>query len=158
MVRMGMLSKSLVLLALSALLVSGATAAVFYQAELLPENVRPGSGASAYGQATIIVHDDETQFSLALNFAGLDTPQTAAVLLIGSVDDVGTVAVELPLGTPLAMHLPYTAEIAAAIVDDLLAIQISSEDWPGGAIRGNFNFVTVSVDQASWTRVKALFN
>ncbi len=158
MVRMRLMSKGLVLLALSALLAGGASAAVFYQAELLPENVRPGSGASAYGQATIIVHDDETLFSLTVNFAGLDAPQTAAALLIGAEDEVGAVVVELPLGSPLAMNLPYTAEIAAAIVDDRLAIQVHSVDWPDGAIRGNFSFVTVGVDQASWTRVKSLFN
>ncbi|MDD5718519.1 MAG: CHRD domain-containing protein [Candidatus Krumholzibacteria bacterium] len=134
-----------------------AVAAIAYDAELVPELVIPNSGASAYGQSTLIVDDTATTFALTVNFAGLDTPQTEAKLLWAAADSPGVELLTLPVGTPLALSLPYTADIAEALENGELAIQIYSQDWPAGAIRGNFRFVTVGVDAATWSRVKALF-
>ena len=134
-----------------------ATAAIVYEAELTPELVQPSSGATAYGQATLIINDSRTVANLTLNFAGLDTPQTGATLLRAAADAVGVVIEALPIGTPLALTMDYTAEIAAALAAEVLSIQVYSQDWPDGAIRGNFSFVIVGVDATSWTRVKTLF-
>lgn len=155
MVRLRMMVFLIALVALSA---GSALGAVIYEVELTPEQVVPGSGASAYGQATLIVNDAGTSVDLTVNFAGLDTPQTAAQLLVASVGEAGDVLQDLPLGTPLALTLDYTPEMADALENDMLAIQISSENWPGGAIRGNFVFVVVRMDQATWTQVKTLFD
>ena len=155
MVRMTMILSLLAVLSFGA---GSVQAAVIYEAELTPEFVQPDSGASAYGQATLILNDDRTQVLLTLNFAGLDTPQTAADLLFATPDEVGTVARALPVGTPLAEVFPYTAEIGEALENDGLAIQVYSEDWPGGAIRGNFQFVTVGTSTSTWTQVKTLFD
>ncbi len=38
-----------------------------------------------------------------------------------------------------------------------LAIQINSTDWPIGVLRGNFVWVTVATEDATWSSVKALF-
>jgi hypothetical protein len=136
---------------------SAASAAVVYEAELLPELVRPSSGASAYGQATLIVNDAETQAHLTVNFAGLDSDQVAAHLLRAAPESPGSVLSPLPLGTPLAMSMDYEGEFADALESGELAVQITSENWPEGAIRGNFLFVIVGVDQTTWSQVKTLF-
>ena len=153
--------RKLMIIALVAAMTLGATgamAAVIYEAELTPEMVRPSSGASAYGQATLIVNDAGTEYHLTLNFAGLDTDQTGAALLSAGMDDPGSSLLTLPVGTPLALTQALTADIAEALESDRLAVQIYSEAWPGGAIRGNFQFVTVGVDVTTWTAVKTLFN
>lgn len=155
MVRMRIMTLLIAVVALGA---GSALAAVVYEADLMPELVMPGSGASAYGQATLIVNDAGTLADLTLNFAGLDTPQTAANILMGQPDQIGNVIETLPLGTPLALTLDFTAEMGAALANDELAIQVYSEAWPGGAIRGNFTFVIVGVDAATWTQVKSLFD
>lgn len=155
MVRMRMILLGLALLALGS---GPALAAVFYSAELLPELVQPHSGASAYGQATIIMFEDSSQMHLTLNFAGLDSPQVASRLLVAAPDQPGISILDLPLGSPLAVTLDVTPDIADALANLELAIQIHSELWPDGAVRGNFQFVTVGVDVTSWTRVKSLFN
>ena len=147
-----------ILLAVLALGAGSALGAVVYEAELTPEQVRPGSGASAYGQATLIINDAETMADLTVNFAGLDTEQTGAVLLRATAEDAGTPLLTLPLGTMLAISLEYSNDLRDALAAGELAVQITSEDWPDGAIRGNFSFVTVGVDQTTWTQVKTLFN
>lgn len=143
-----------------ALVIAGfgaAQAAVVYDADLMPDAVVPESGSTAFGQATLIVNDDETFVNLTVNFDGLDSAQTGAALIVGAETEVGTMLVTLPTGMALAETLPYTPEMADALENDLLAIQIYSEDWPDGAIRGNFSFVTVEAETNSWTQVKSLF-
>ena len=155
MVRMRLLTLTLAVLALGA---ASALGAVVYEAELMPDLVHPESGATAYGQATLIVNDAGTLADLTVNFAGLESAQTSAVLLRAGAGAAGTVIATLPLGTPLAMTMDYEGDLVTAIDADELAIQISSEDWPDGAIRGNFTFVIVGVDATTWSQVKTLFD
>lgn len=157
MVRMRMLLTVLALLALG----SGAAQAelfMFYEAELVPELVQPGGGETAYGQSTIIVNETDGTFTLALNFAGLESAQIGVSLLRAAPDEVGVVLMDLPLGNPIAMTDVLPADVADALAHDELAIQVYSESNPDGAIRGNYRFVTVDVDVFTWTRVKDLFN
>lgn len=135
----------------------GAQAAVIYHADLTPEAVVPGSEAPAFGESTLIISDDGTQISLTLNFAGLDSPQTAAHLLFAATAEVGTMAMELPNGTPMATTFANTVDLETALGGDTLAIQVYSELWPEGAIRGNFEFVAVESEHSSWSHVKNLF-
>ncbi len=148
----------ILVLAIMALGAGSALAAVIYEAELTPENVVPGSDVDAYGQATLIVSDDGMSIDLTVNFAGLDTPQTAASLIHGTADETGVVLQSLPMGSPLAMTMEHTVAVAEALEAGGLAIQIYSEAWPGGAIRGNFDFVIVGVDETTWSYVKDLFS
>jgi len=145
------------LLAVLGLGVGTAQAARIYSAVLSPDQVLPESGASAYGEATLVVDDTGTMIHLTLNFAGLDTPQSGAELLYASEGEVGTVAHLLPLGTPLATTLDNTVLLNDALEAESLSIQVASEDWPGGAIRGTFAFVTVGTEASSWTAVKNIF-
>lgn len=137
--------------------VGAAQAAVVYEAEMTGAMVVPPSGSGAYGQATLIVNDDETLVYLTVNFAGLETPQTYAQLHIGAVGEAGTFYMELPLGTPLAQTMDFTPEIGEALANDTLIIQIADEEYPAGNIRGNFEFVTVRDESTNWSQVKSLF-
>lgn len=154
MVRMRMIS----LLAVLVLCAGSAMAAVVYDATLLVENVVGGCDCGAYGQATLIVNDEATEAALTLNFAGLQSPQTGAALLVGADGEVGTMLMDLDLGTAIAMTIAYTPELDAALQADELIIQVYSEGCPDGATRGNFVFVTVGVQNHAWSNVKAMFN
>jgi len=157
MVRMRMLLTALALLALGSG-VAQAELYMFYDAEMVPELVQAGGGEQAYGQSTIIVNETDGTFTLALNFAGLESAQIGASLLRAAPDEVGVVLMDLPLGSPVAMMDVLPADVADALAHDELAIQIYTVNNPDGAIRGNYRFVTVNVDVTTWTRVKDLFN
>ena len=148
----------LALMAVLACAVGSAQAATVYETELMPEYVVPESGAEAWGRATLIVSDDHSEMYLTVNFAGLESPQTSAGLAIGGAEEVGTTVYELPLGVPLAETVDSTPALLDALANDMLSIQIGSEDWPTGAIRGNFEFVMVGAEVSSWTEVKTLFD
>jgi hypothetical protein len=154
---MDRLTKIFAIVAVLVLSIGTAQADVVYSAELVADQVVPPSGAAAYGQATMIVNDVDNVMHLTLNFTGFDSAQTAAELLFGAEGEAGTLAAELPLGSPLAVTLDYSQDIVDALEADGLSIQISTEAFPGGAIRGTFMFVTVGTEASSWTGVKSLF-
>lgn len=137
--------------------VATAQADIIFQATMLPASVVPPSSADAYGMATIIVTDSWSDATYTVNFAGLESAQTSAVLMHAAVGANGPTLVELPLGAPLAGHLTVTAELHDALEAGDLAIQISEVNFPDGSIRGNFSFVTVPTEDTSWSQVKALF-
>lgn len=159
MVRMFMLALSLALLVAGAG-TAAASVALAYVSELLPDNVVPGPVEAnyAWGQATLIVDENEEFYFLTLNFYGLESPQTSAELLQAAGHEPGTSLVALPLGSYFAQRFVCTEAILEALENEELAIQIADLNYPGGAIRGNFIFRTVAVDEASWSTVKNLFN
>lgn len=142
-------------------LVALAPTAVFaedvYQATLLPSLVVPPSGENAYGSATLIVSSDGMHAAYTVNFAGLEGAQTAAFLMGAPEGANGPVLFSLPLGTPVSGMLDMTPALTAALADGGLAIQVNSVDWPNGVLRGNFAWVTVATDAATWSSMKALF-
>lgn len=148
---------SLFCVVLLALAPAAVYAETIYQAVLLPSSVVPPSGENAYGTATLIVANDGLQAAYTVNFAGLEGAQTGAFLMNAPVGANGPVLLDLPLGTPVAGMIDMTQDLAEALADGDLAIQINSEDYPGGVLRGNFAWVTVASEEATWSSVKALF-
>jgi len=148
---------ALCFLALLAFAPPAAFAENVYTAVLLPSLVVPPSGENAYGTATLIVADDGALAALTVNFAGLEGAQTAAMLMDAPEGANGPVLLDLPLGTPVAIMVDMTPGITAALADGDLAIQINNLDWPDGVLRGNFAWVTVATEEATWSAVKALF-
>jgi hypothetical protein len=128
-----------------------------YQTTLLPSMVVPPSGENAYGTSTLIVADDGLHAALTVNFAGLEAAQTAAMLMNAPEGVNGPMLLTLPLGTPIAVMIDMTPTLTAALTAGDLALQISSADWPAGVLRGNFAWVTVATEEATWSSVKALF-
>jgi hypothetical protein len=132
-------------------------AETIYQAVMLPSLVVPPSAENAYGSATLIVADDGLHAAYTMNFAGLEGAQTAAMLMNAPEGANGPVLLDLPLGTPIAGSIEMNPALTAALQAGDLAIQINSADYPSGVLRGNFAWVTVSSEEATWSSVKALF-
>lgn len=131
-----------------------------YSTDLKPENVRPEPVEIGYawGQATLIVEDEADTFFLTLNFFGLESPQTEAWLLRAAADEAGVPLLQLPNGGFFAESYALNQDIADALAAGELVIQIHDQNYPDGAIRGTFEFVTVAIDETSWTAVKDLFS
>jgi hypothetical protein len=128
-----------------------------YEAVLRPSLVVPPADESAYGMATLIVSDNGLRAGLTVNFAGLETAQTAAFLMAAPEGLNGPELFALPLGTPFATMIDMTPALTAALTANQLAIQINCVDHPNGVLRGNFSFTIVATEEMTWSSVKALF-
>lgn len=135
-----------------------------YVAELGGEAVVPATDSTAYGESSLVVPSAEGVFSLLVNYMGLDSAPTSVVLLDAAVDQAGSELLSLPIGEELIggqfvfwMTAELTTEIAAAVENEELAIQVATENHPTGAIRGNFAFDRVDNDPTSWSGIKSLF-
>jgi len=153
-------TQSLVTLALAVVVVLGAgparSSTSLYEATLEPQWVVPPSGASAYGNCSFVVDTDLTELHWNLIFAGLDSPQTGAVFLRAAENEPGVVLHTLPLGSPLTGVWVLDDDARAALAAGELAIQVSDELFPDGAIRGNFEEVMTPTEATSWGEVKSL--
>jgi hypothetical protein len=143
------------------ILMALAPAAVYaeniYQAVMLPSLVVPACGENAYGTAVLIISDDGSRGAYTVNFGGLEGAQTAAMLMNAPEGTNGPMLLELPIGTPVAGTIDMTPALTAALIAGDLAIQINSTDWTAGVLRGNFVWVAVATEEATWSSVKALF-
>lgn len=130
-----------------------------YEAELTGEQEIVPSGSTAFGMATLIMNDAMTQIAYTVNFAGLDAAQTGAGFFLGAPGTAGTLALELPVNVPLAGIWNIDAEIAAALMEESLYVNIFSDPvlFPNGEIRGNFTLRIVADEAASLDSIKALY-
>jgi len=148
---------SLLFLAALAIAVAPAAAETIFEATLTADQLVPPSESTAYGTATIILSDDETEATYTVSFAGLDSPQTAAHFHNAPAGQNGDAVFTLELGSPLAGVWPLTADDVAALLGEAIYVNIHTELYPAGAIRGDFVETAVATESATWSEVKALY-
>ena len=150
--------KSLLLVTTALVFAAAPVAAeTVFEATLTSDQEVPPSGSEAYGTATIILNDEETEAHYTVNFAGLDYEQTGAHFHNAPADANGPVVFTLDLGSPLAGVWPVTAEDVAALFADAIYINIHTVGYPTGEIRGNFAETAVADEPSTWTEVKSLY-
>ena len=148
---------SLLVLAALAIAAAPAAAETIYEATLTGDQEVPPSGSTAYGTATIILSDDETEATYTVSFAGLDSPQTSAHFHNAPAGQNGGAVFTLDLGSPLAGIWMLTEDDAAALLSEAIYVNIHTELYPAGAIRGDFVETAVATESATWSEVKALY-
>jgi hypothetical protein len=147
---------SFALLALVAF-VAPASAETIFEAELTGSQEVPPTDSTAYGTATIILNDAQTEATYTVAFAGLDYPQTAAHFHLGAPGENGPPIFTLDLGSPLAGVWPLTVDDVTALLNEEVYVNIHTEGYPGGEIRGDFEFVTVATEPTTWSQLKSLY-
>lgn len=142
-----------------AILALPALADTVFEADMTGDQEVPASGSTAFGHATLFMNDAGTEIAYTVNFGGLDAPQTAAGFFMGDPGTVGTEIMTLPVGSPLAGIWTITPEMAEAMMNESIYVNIFSdaELFPNGEIRGNFTLTIVPNDAASLDEVKALY-
>lgn len=130
-----------------------------YEADLTGDQEVVPSGSTAFGHATLIMDDAMTEIAYTVNFAGLDAVQTAAGFFLGAPGTVGPEVLTLPVDVPLAGIWYVDEEVAMALDNEELYINIFSDPelFPDGEIRGNFTLTIVADEAVSWDEVKALY-
>ncbi len=147
----------LLVLAALTLVAAPAAAETIFEATLTADQLVPPSESTAYGTATIILSDDETEAEYTVNFAGLDSPQVAAHFHNAPAGQNGGVVFTLDLGSPLADTWMLTEADVEALLGEAIYVNIHTELYPAGAIRGDFVQTAVATESATWSEVKALY-
>ena len=146
--------------ALAALMAVPAAAELAYvfEAELTGDQVVPATGSGAGGVASIILNEAMTMANYTVSFAGLEGgAQTAGHFHLAMAGENGPVVYDLGTGTPVSGMWEPTAEEAQALMDGNIYVQIHTEGFPGGEIRGQFVQTAVGTESESLSNIKALF-
>lgn len=146
---------SILLLAFAA---GPALADMVFEAELMGSNEVPPVESGAYGLATIILNEAQTQASYTVIFAGLEGgAQTGAHFHMAPADENGPVVFPLDLGSPVAGTWDISPEDAQALIDGNIYVNIHTEGFPAGEIRGQMMFTVVATENSSWSQIKSIF-
>jgi hypothetical protein len=153
------LTSAVATLTLLAILGTGASSAeMLFETHVSGEAVVPPTDSTAGGVATLMVSADYSEAGFTLNFAGLESPQVGAAFVSAAPGNNGDVLFELPLGSPVSGVWVLDAEDVAAILNETLAVIITTEAYPEfGEVRGDFIPTMVATDDATWSDVKNLY-
>ena len=116
----------------------------------------PPLPVGATGTAVLILNDAQTELSYNITFQGLTTPETNAHIHNAGFRDNGPIAFFLPLGSPKVGFWAIPPEFVVELFKNKLYINIHSEFYVGGEIRGNIAN-GVPVEESTWGRIKALY-
>jgi hypothetical protein len=100
-------------------------------AQEVPPNESEGTGAG-----TFVLSPDGTQLAFHIEFSDLTTPETVRHIHRGAPGEAGPVAFDLPAGSPKDGVIELTAEERADLQAGLYYVNIHSETYPGGELRG----------------------
>lgn len=122
----------------------------------------PPSGSGATGSATITYDDVSGALSWNVSWSGLSGAATG-MHFHGPAGAGVNAGVQVNIGAVSGLTSPSIGgmNISAAQGNDLLAgllyINIHSAQFPGGEIRGQVVVTVVSVEEKTWSGVKALY-
>jgi hypothetical protein len=108
------------------------------------------------GYASLFLNEAQTQVSYFIEYETFGN-ETAAHFHMAAPGSNGPVVFPLPLGSPKIGVWNVTPADVAALFAGNIYVNIHNQDYPGGAIRGNFEFCAVPVEAQTWSNVKTLF-
>ena len=114
--------------------------------------VVPPSGSTGMGHASIFLNESQDTITYFAEFSGVD-----AVTSIGIYDATDNLVVAMPTVSPLYGSSPFPAASVAGLFAEQLYIQINTEMYPEGAIRGYLVFCAVADEPSTMGSVKSLF-
>lgn len=116
-----------------------------------------GTPSTATGHAVLVLDEDAMLVAYEVVVSGLTSPETAAHIHRGAPGQTGPQLHQLPLG-PIKTG---TWAVTAAEVDALHAggvyLNIHTEGYLLGEIRGNVAFASVPARPTAWGAVRALY-
>lgn len=118
----------------------------------------PPVDTPAMGVGTFVLSEDQTMLSYEITFEGLVAPETAAHIHNAPVGVNGPVVFNLGTGSPKVGTWDIPAEMVTELLAGNLYVNVHSEEFPGGEIRGQIEkVVSTPVDEGSWGRIKSLY-
>jgi hypothetical protein len=120
-------------------------------------NVPPIPAVTATGTGTFILNADHTELSYHIEYTGLSSPEIAAHFHVGGPRENGGAVFALPVGTPKDGVWAIPPEQVANLLDGRLYVNIHSELYVAGEIRGNIMPDEVGNEETTWGALKALY-
>jgi hypothetical protein len=119
----------------------------------------PPNNSPATGTADVILDTVANTITVDLHFQGLVAPQTAAHIHGPAPPGVNAgILVGFPLGQFDNQVFPITDTIEGHMINNLTYVNVHSQTFPGGEIRGQLLPQPVSVEESSWSYIKALYH
>jgi hypothetical protein len=116
----------------------------------------PPTPVTNTGYASLFLNEAQTQVSYFIEYVPFAN-ETAAHFHMAPPGSNGGVVHPLPAGTPKIGVWNVTPADVAALFAGNIYVNIHTSDYPGGAIRGNFEFCVVPVENSTMSNIKALF-
>ncbi len=142
----------------AALLVAGAAHAQSYTATLSGSQETPPNGSPATGSATLTL-DGAKILSFNITYSGLIGTETAAhIHCCAPPGTAAGVLFPLPAGNPKVGTVgPLTGTQEANLNAGLMYINIHTNSFPGGEIRGQIYSSPTPVEPRTWGAIKTLY-
>ncbi len=144
---------------LALVLLASAASAQNFTATLNGSQEVPPNASPATGSATLVLDTTANTLSYNITYSGLVAAETAAHIHGFSPPGMNSgVLHPLPASNPKIGVWNYMEAQEANIIAGLTYINIHTQMFPGGEIRGQILRETVGVETGTWGEVKNLFN
>lgn len=120
-------------------------------------NVPPVPAVSATGEAVMVLNDAQTELSYTITFTVLSSTEIGAHFHNAGPRANGGILAGLPLGTPKVGVWPVTPADVLELFAGRVYINVHTNMYTGGEIRGNVAEADVPIQDTTWGRVKALY-
>ncbi len=120
-------------------------------------NVPPIPAVSATGEAVMVLNNAQTELSYTITYAGLSSTELGAHFHNAGPRDNGGILTGLPLGSPKIGVWEVTAAHVVELFAGRVYINVHTNMYTGGEIRGNVVEADVPIQDTTWGRVKALY-
>ena len=118
----------------------------------------PPNASPASGSATMSLDTDTNTLNMTCTFSGLVAPQTAAHIHGPAAPGVPAgILVPLPVGQIINQSFVLSDAVEGHVLAGLTYINIHTQAFPGGEIRGQIVQEPVAVDPTAWGSIKALY-
>jgi hypothetical protein len=134
------------------------SAVLVYQATIDGSQETPptNSPAVGYGEFTIDTDANSIHYAVTFNPDSLLAPETAAhIHCCAPPGTAAPVMIPLPLGSPKIGDGTYDEANEGSILAGLSYVNIHTEQYPGGEIRGQIVPVPIPAEKHTWGKIKA---
>ena len=116
-----------------------------------------GTGSPAVGTAELVLNDARTEIAYDIRYENLQGTETGAHFHYGEPGAFGPRLLTLPLGTPKIGVWEVDAFDLEQLEAGLVYINVHTDLYASGEIRGDVSFAAVPDETPSWSGVKALY-
>lgn len=121
------------------------------------QNVPPIAAVTATGTASFVLNDAHTQLTFHIEYSGLIGNEVDAHIHNGTPRENGPVVFQLPAGEPKDGVWNIPADMVTELMAGRLYVNIHTDVYITGEIRGNITMDAVGVEHASLGAIKALY-
>ena len=116
-----------------------------------------GTPSSASGTVVMVLNDEMTEVTYDIRYTGLQAPEIASHFHDGSPGTNGTRLLTLPLGAVKQGVWVMEGRDLTILLSGNVYVNVHTDSYPSGEIRGNATMDVVPVEAATWAGVKALY-